>query len=296
VTSKQERFEDAIFDTIKNAVTQLPVDVVTQIKKAYKKEKSAIAKTQLKTILENIELAKRESKPMCQDTGIPVFYVDIGRKFTLDFSLETSIKNAVKKATEEIPLRSNTVHPLSRKNTGDNIGIGMPHIYYEIREEKSKENAPAITYFPKGAGSENMSALKMLLPSEGVAGIERFILETVASAGGKPCPPTIVGVGIGGSADIASALTKKALLRTLGKHNPDKEIAQLESVLLKKINTLGIGPMGLGGDTTALGVNIEYVSCHTASLPVAINLQCWAARKASVTFNQYFEIAEGGDA
>ena len=201
----------------------------------------------------------------------------LGKKGVIDIIFK--IKEGVKRATKEIPLRPNVVHPLTRENFGTNVGLNAPFINIEFDENLNREIE--ITVFPKGAGSENMSALKMLKPSDGVEGIKKFVLETIADAGGKPCPPIVVGVGIGGTADIALKLAKKALLRDIGERHKDKQVAELEKELLEKINSLGIGAMGLGGDITALDVFIEIAGCHTASLPVGICIQCWADRKAT---------------
>lgn len=243
------------------------------MKEAEKKERSEIARTQLRTILDNIDAADRLTVPMCQDTGIHVFFVS-GR-ITPD--LEEHIRAGTLRATNEIPLRPNAVHPLTRENPGTNVAEGLPHVVFH----PSSVDYTEITVMPKGAGSENMTALAMLTPSQGVKGVKKFILDTVVSAAGKPCPPTILGIGIGGTADEAMALSKKALLRPLDQKNADSSVAELESDLYEALNLTGIGPMGLGGDTTTLGVNIEIAYCHTASLPVAVNLQCWAGRRAT---------------
>jgi fumarate hydratase subunit alpha len=265
-------------ELLKDAVTTLPSDIKEALKKAYDLEIDAIPRMQLKNILDNIELAEGTLLPMCQDTGIHIFYVTLGGDFGKESisNIEKAIKEGVREATKEIPLRPNAVHPITRQNPGDNTGLKMPYINYRFSNEDHIE----IAVMPKGAGSENMSALAMLIPSQGLKGIKDFALNTIINAGGKPCPPTIVGFGIGGSADISIKLAKEALLRAINIRNSDQQIAELESELQEAINSLGIGPMGLGGKTTVLGVNIEYAYCHTASLPVAINLQCWAARKA----------------
>jgi len=215
---------------------------------------------------------------MCQDTGIISFYVKVGRNFPKIHVIEDSLIRAVRRATTEVPLRPNVVHPVTRANSGDNTGVMVPHIEWEI--DKNTDSLE-ITAFPKGAGSENMCSLKMLKPGEGVLGIKKFVIDTVAEAGGQPCPPTIVGVGIGGTADVVMNLAKKALLNPLDDENPDPEIASLEKELHKLINETGIGPQGLGGTHTAIGVKILYSYCHTASLPVACAIQCWAARKST---------------
>jgi len=262
----------AVVQVLRQAETELPDDVLSALKSARDKESNAIARTQLSAIIKNADFAKENAIPMCQDTGVPVFFIDVGRGARLDFDLVEAIREGVARATEEIPLRPNAVHPLTRENSG-NVGPGFPDVNFDLIPGKSVK----ITVMPKGGGSENMSALRMFTPSE-VDDVKRFIVETVKNAGGMPCPPVIVGVGIGGTFDKAARLAKKAALRRLDKA-PDK----LEQELLEAINSLGIGPMGLGGDVTALKVNVEYAHCHVASLPVAINLQCWAARRASVT-------------
>lgn len=265
--------EDTVVSLLKEAVISLPKDVLSALKEAEKKERSEIAKTQLRTILDNIKAADSLTVPMCQDTGIHVFFVS-GR---ITPGIEDQIRAGTLRATNEIPLRPNAVHPLTRENPGTNVAEGLPYVVYH----PSSADYTEITVMPKGAGSENMTALAMLTPSQGIKGVKKFILDTVVNAGGKPCPPTILGIGIGGTADEAMALSKKALLRPLNQRNADQSVAELESELYRALNLTGIGPMGLGGDTTTLGVNIEIAYCHTASLPVAVNLQCWAGRRAT---------------
>ncbi|ENN95883.1 fumarate hydratase [Methanocaldococcus villosus KIN24-T80] len=270
---------EIIVDLFREAVIYLPDDVKRALKEAYERESSKLAKDTLKAILENIEIAERKRIPLCQDTGVPIVYLKIGKGIESDkiFDIIKEIEKGVEIATKLVPLRPNVVNPITRKNLG-NVGLGMPIIDVEFDDNLNKEIE--ITVFPKGAGSENMSKLKMLKPSEGLEGVKRFILESIAEASGKPCPPIIVGVGIGGTADYAMKLAKKALLRDIGERNKDDMIANLELELLEKINNLGIGAMGLGGDITALDVFIETAGCHTASLPVGLCIQCWAHRKA----------------
>ena len=261
----------ATVDIIREAETSLSYDVVCAIENAYNKEGSEIAKAQLAAILKNIELSKKQLIPMCQDTGIMVFFVEIGRSLIIDFDLEGAIIEGVRRATVQVPLRPNAISPLSRKNSGDNTGAGLPDINYSFVEG----NKLSITVAPKGAGSENMSALRMLNPTE-TSKIREFVLETVLKAGGMPCPPIVVGVGIGGSFDKSARLAKQALLMDMG----DMDAFELE--LLNDINKLGIGTMGMGGNITALAVHVKQAHCHTASLPVAVNIQCWANRHATV--------------
>ncbi|MGP8329692.1 MAG: fumarate hydratase [Methanosarcinaceae archaeon] len=267
---------NATIDILKKAEIELPPDVINALKQAQIRETNQIAKAQLCAILQNIKIAKEHGIPMCQDTGILVFFVELGREVHLDFDLANAIAEGVKQATKSIPLRPNSVDPFTRKNSGNNTGVGLPDIKYELVDG----DKITITAAPKGAGSENMSAITMLNPTE-VGSIRKFILTTVLSAGGMPCPPIIVGVGVGGSFDKAARLAKSALLMDL--QTDSEKMDELERDILRDINSLGIGPMGLGGDTTALAVHIKTAHCHTASLPVAVNIQCWANRHASIT-------------
>ena len=268
--------QNAVVELLRKTVVKLPADVEQAIRKAYAAETDEVPRMQLKAIIDNIELAEKMNTPMCQDTGVTIFYVTLPRDCGVN--VEKGIVEGVRKATKEVPLRPNAVHPLTRKNPGDNVGERMPYINWKFGDQEHIE----ITVMTKGAGSENMSALAMLTPSAGMKGVKEFALNTLLKAGSNPCPPTIIGMGIGGSADISMKLAKEALLRPLDVRHKDPEIAKLETELFEAINMLGIGPMGLGGKTTMLGLNIEYAYCHTASLPVAINVQCWAGRRGTV--------------
>jgi fumarate hydratase subunit alpha len=266
--------EDTVVELLRQAVTKLPQDVEQALKRIFDEESEAAPRMQMQAILENLRLAEQSGTPLCQDTGIFVFFVKMGPKCE---NIEGVIRNAVERGTKEIPLRPNAVHPLSRKNPGNNLGVHMPYIYFEPGSEDYIE----ITVMPKGAGSENMSQMAMLTPSSGEKGVKEFALSTLLRAGSNPCPPILIGMGIGGSADICIGLAKKALLRPLGSRNPDPAVAALEKDLYDALNGIGIGPMGLGGKNTLLGFHIEHAFCHTASHPVAINIQCWAARRAT---------------
>ncbi|MBM3308637.1 MAG: fumarate hydratase [Candidatus Altiarchaeales archaeon] len=275
----KKQVEETVVQLLRKSVVEIPKDVESAIEEAFKKEEGT-AREQLKAILENIKIARRKEVPACQDTGIPIFYVKVGCKAKVDLNeLKEGIVKGVARATEEIPLRPNVVDPISRKVCKDNVYAGMPHIEFEFLNEG---DFVEITALPKGAGSENMSALKMINPSEGLKGIKKFVIEVVAKASGNPCPPTIVGVGVGGSSDLALIMAKKAVLRPVGSRNKDEELDCIEGELKEKINQLGVGPMGLGGKTTCLAVHIEKAGCHTASLPVGVNIQCWTGRKATV--------------
>jgi fumarate hydratase subunit alpha len=280
--------EETAIALLRRAVTTLPPDVLGALEASLLLERDPAARRELGLIIENVKEAGACMLPMCQDTGLPVFFVKLG--FTVP-GFEEALARGVRRATEEIPLRKNVVHPLTRENTGDNTGKGVPYISYSCEFSGHID----IMVMPKGGGSENMSALAMLNPSQGIEGVKKFVLDTVVRAEGKPCPPVIVGVGIGGAADECMALAKKALLRPVGSRNPDPAIGKLEMEILHAINNTGIGPMGLGGDTTALAVHAEYAHCHTASLPVAVSFQCYAARRARARIYRDGSVEMGGE-
>lgn len=273
----EKTVEDVAVNLLRLAVTELPQDVKEALQKAYREETSEAGKTQLKAILENIELAEKTRTPMCQDTGTIIFYVKAGSEVEGLDKVEGALNNATKKATPEIPLRPNAVDPFTQKNTGDNTGRNIPFIHWEIVPGDALE----ITVLPKGGGSENVCTIGMLVPGEGIKGLKKFVIDTVVKAGSMPCPPNILGVAVGGGADISMKLAKKTLLRPIDQPNPDPEIAKLEKELLEAANQIGIGPMGLGGKTTVLGVNVDYAARHPASFPAAVAFNCWAARRAS---------------
>ncbi|RJS92637.1 fumarate hydratase [Candidatus Bathyarchaeota archaeon] len=270
--------ENVVVNLLRLAVTELPADVKAALKKAYEEERSVTGKIQLKAILDNIRLAEERGIPLCQDTGLISFYLKAGSEFKGLDRVENVLRRAVIRATREIPLRPNTIDPFTQKNAGNNLGRYVPYIHWEVTGGDFLE----ITAFPKGGGAENMCTLKMLKPAEGLDGLKRFVIESVVRAGGMPCPPTIIGVGIGGGANIAMELAKKALLKPLDEQHPSSVVNRLEQELLEAVNKTGIGPMGLGGDSTALALKIEYAHRHPASYPVAVAFQCWAARRATV--------------
>jgi len=269
--------EDVAVELLRQAVTKLPRDVKDALQRAHREEESDVGKTQLETILNNVDLAEKTGTPMCQDTGVIIFYVNAGAQAKGLDKIEEALTNATKRATKEVPLRPNSVGILTRKNTGDNTGRYIPYINWKIVPGNNIE----LTAFPKGGGSENVCALGMIRPGEGLNGLKKFVVDTVLNAGAKPCPPNILGVGVGGGADIAMKIAKAALLRPIDQPNPDPEIAKLERELYEAANMTGIGPMGLGGKFTVLGVNVDHANRHPASYPVAVAVQCWAARRAS---------------
>ena len=273
----EETVENVAVNLLRFAVTELPKDVEEALQKAYSEETSEAGKTQLRAILDNIELAGETHTPMCQDTGTIIFYVKAGAEVSDLDKIEDALRRATKRATPEVPLRPNAVDPFKQKNTGDNTGRYIPYINWEIVPGDTLE----ITVLPKGGGSENVCTMGMLVPGEGINGLKKFVIDSIIKAGSKPCPPNILGVAIGGGSDIAMKLAKKALLRPLDQPNPDPELAKLEKELLEAANSTGIGPMGLGGKFTVLGVNIDYAVRHPASYPAAVAFNCWAARRAT---------------
>ncbi len=269
--------ERVAVDLLRLATTKLPKDVKEALQRAYREEESEIGKIQLETILNNVALAEKTETPICQDTGTIIFYVKAGAQAKNLSKISEALRRATKIATEAVPLRPNAVNPFTQENTGDNTGRLTPFIYWEIVPGDSIE----ITTFPKGGGSENACTLGMLTPGEGVKGLKKFVIDAVIRAGAMPCPPTIVGVGVGGGSDIAMKLAKVALLRPLDQPNSNQELTKMEEELREAANMTGIGPMGLGGKSTVLGVNIEWGHRHPASYPVGVAFQCWAARRAS---------------
>ena len=271
-----------IIETVSNlfqeACVYLPEDVLSAIKRARESEESQVARDVLDRILENAEIASKEKIPLCQDTGTAVVFLELGQEVHITGGdLYSAINEGMRRGYDKGYLRKSMVsQPFSaRMNTEDNT----PAIIYTdvIPGDKLK-----ITVMPKGAGAENVTRLAMLTPAQGRQAIIDFVVNAVDKAGGNPCPPLIVGVGIGGTAERTLMLAKKALLREVGKPNPDAEAAELEKEILRRINNLGIGPMGYGGRTTALAVHVEVLPAHIASLPVAVNLQCHSARHKEV--------------
>ena len=267
--------KDAVYELYKKAAIVLGNDVKKALEDALKVEDNELARLNIEAILKNIKLAEEKQIPMCQDTGLPVVFVKLGNVEVEN--LRAGIEEGIEKATKEIPIRPNIVDPITRDNRNINVGDYIPPIDIELIDEDYLE----ITILPKGFGSENNNAMKMALPAEGIQGIKDFVVESVLKAKGKPCPPTVIGVGIGGTSDLCLKLGKKALLGEVGKRNPDPEIAKLELEILEEINKSGIGPMGLGGKTTTLDVKILKAHTHTAGLPVGVCVQCWADRHAT---------------
>jgi len=258
------------------ACTILGDDVLKTLQRAQAAEESPIGKEILGRIIENAAIAKTENIPLCQDTGMAVLFLEIGQDIHFDGgSLTEAIQEGVRRGYEEGHLRKSVLHPITRINTGDNT----PAV---IHTEIVSGDRLKITMAPKGFGSENMSRVTMFPPSAGMEAVKDFVVQRVQESGGNPCPPIIVGLGLGGTFEKAALIAKKALLRPLGSKNPDPLLADLENDLLDRINRLGIGPMGLGGKTTALAVHVNTYPTHIASIPCAVNIQCHSSRHREI--------------
>jgi fumarate hydratase subunit alpha/L(+)-tartrate dehydratase alpha subunit len=267
------------------ALKILPPDLKRGFERLDATETNPLAKQVLGTMIRNIAVAEATDNLTCQDTGVPIYNVTIGRNVEVDgCDLEEAIRRGCARATREHPLRSSVVHPITRVNEHTSCGLRIPaiHVAFSRRPEEL-----TIQMIPKGSGSENNSWLKMAVPAEGVEAIKTFVIDCVLEAGGKTCPPTIVGVGVGGSADLCVALAKAAAIRELGSRCEDPEGARLEEELTRAVNRLGVGPQGLGGDSTAFAVHVELAATHITMNPVAVNMQCHAARRASATFTPH---------
>jgi tartrate/fumarate subfamily iron-sulfur-dependent hydro-lyase alpha chain len=274
--------EDAARDLYIRSLKHLPPDIKTGFARLTAQEKVPRAQTMLATMLTNITVAEEQDNLLCQDTGIPIYNLTIGRDVQVDgHALKQAIRRGCERATREYPLRSSVVHPLTRKNNHTSCGIEVPVIHIDFSDTPERLD---ISMVPKGSGSENNSFLKMAIPAEGINGIREFVIDCVVNAGGKTCPPTIVGVGLGGTSDLAVLLAKRAATRELGSECKDPEGAQLEKELSAAVNRLGVGPQGLGGDSTAFAVHIELAHTHITMNPIAVNMQCHSARRARASF------------
>lgn len=270
--------EDTAKELYIRALKILPPDVREALKRASERETNPNAKDILHTILRNVEVADREDVLICQDTGLPIYMVKIGSKFQVDGArVAAALKEGAKRATLEHPFRGSSTHPVTRVNPQTSVGEGLPIIYWDFVPEK---DFLEILMIPKGSGSENMSAMKMFIPADGIAAVKKFVIDTVLQSGSNPCPPGVIGVGIGGTADLVSKLAKEAIARPVGSHNHDPFFAKMEDELCEAINSLGFGPMGLGGSISTLAVHIEWAYTHITQNPVAVNTQCWPARRA----------------
>ena len=284
-TIAYEDIVKAIRDTIIYSTTHLSEDMLKALQDALQKEESPVSRAVLEQLLENAQLAAKESKPLCQDTGLAIFFVKVGEDVRVEGgSLKDAIYEGTQKGYEEGYLRASTCDCFTRQNLKDKIGYNLPPvIYFDIVPGDKLE----IEFAAKGGGSENGSRATMLAPAQGIPGIKAFVKEVISNAGPNVCPPIVVGVGIGGSFDMAAVMSKHALFRDIGSTNPDPELDALEKEIQEDLNKLGIGAMGMGGTQTVLAVHIETYQpgrmCHIASLPVAVNIQCHSSRHAHIT-------------
>jgi fumarate hydratase subunit alpha len=285
---REVKYEDivkSIRDMIVYSTTHLAPDMLDALKKAYQEEKSEVSKAVLKQLLENAEIAEKEWKPLCQDTGLAIYFVKVGEDVkVVGGTLKDAIYEGTEKGYKEGYLRASTCDCFTRANLKDKVGYNLPPvIYFDIVPGDKIE----IEYAAKGGGSENVSRATVLAPAQGKEGIKEFVKKVVSDAGPNPCPPLVVGVGIGGSFDYAAVMSKHALFRSIGTKNPDPEMAEFEEELKEELNKLGIGAMGMGGTQTVLAVHIETFQpgrmCHIASLPVAVNIQCHSSRHSHIT-------------
>jgi fumarate hydratase subunit alpha len=279
-----KRVEDAAKELYIRALKQLPPDVKRGFDRLVANETDKTAQSVLGVMVRNIAVAEATDNLLCQDTGIPIYNVTIGRNVVVDgVALKAAIRRGCERATREHPLRSSVVHPLTRRNEHTSCGEGVPVVHLDFSDAFE---GVRIEMIPKGSGSENNSWLRMAIPAEGVDAIKRFVVDCVLDAGGKTCPPTIVGVGVGGTSDLCVHLAKRAATRPLGTSCSDPEGAALERELSKAVNLLGVGPQGLGGDATAFAVHVELAATHITMNPVAVNMQCHSARRASALLSE----------
>ena len=279
------RIEEAARELYIRALKMLPPDIKQAFNELALRETGPTAKSVLGTMIQNIAVAERTDNLLCQDTGVPIYNVTIGQGVEIDgVALKAAIRRGCERATREHPLRSSIVHPLTRTNEHTSCGIRVPVIHIDFAPEVT---GLRIEMIPKGSGSENNSFLRMAIPAEGVEAIKKFVVDCVIAAGGKTCPPTIVGVGIGGTSDLCVHLAKIAATRALGTHCEDPHGAALEEELSEAVNVLGIGPQGLGGDSTAFAVQVELAATHITMNPVAVNMQCHSARRATAVLTEH---------
>jgi len=274
--------EDTAVELLRIAATELPVEYAEEMRRLMDEAEGEVGKSQLMSILENVDIAREGSLPMCQDTGVVAFMAKVGDRFPLRSGLKEVLVKATRRATEEIPIRPNAVD-MFKGNTGDNVGLRghVPIVYFDLVPGDELE----LTAMPKGGGSSNVANHRMLKPGLGLRGVKQFVVEAVAQAGSLGCPPYFVGVGVGGGEDYVMKLAKEALLKPFKVRSSDPDVAALEEELLSKLNELGIGPMGLGEGPSILDVHVEMAARHPASLPVGVVISCWALRHAKAVIS-----------
>lgn len=273
----EQLIEDTVFQLMKKASIELPEDVCRALQEGYAREESSVAKGQLEAITKNIQIARAKQVGLCQDTGVPIIYADLGLNCKVEGDPALAMTRAIARATIEVPLRQNVINPLTKENSGTNTGWGIPYVHWDVVSGADYLELMAV---PKGFGSEMRASQCWVLTSEDVGrAAVKSVLDVVEDAMGEPCPPVIIGVGIGGFADSSMSLAKKALFRSpLGTRNADPLVAAIESEIYEAVNETGLGPMGFGGKTYALGVHAEISGSHTAVVPVSVIFQCWACR------------------
>ena len=283
--------EEAAKETYIRALCDLPPDVRDALKRAYEKETNPTAREVFTAIFKTIEIADKDKTLICQDTGLPIYMVKIGSKFPWNgYQIKNRLTIGARRATQEFPFRGSSTHPLTRVNPQTSVGEGLPVIHYDFVEDS---DCLDILMIPKGSGSENMSKMQMFYPAHGIAALKKFVIDTVFETGANPCPPGIIGVGIGGTADLVMKLAKEAIVRPVGQRHHDSQIAEMEEELEEAINSMDRGPMGLGGKITTLGVHIETAYTHITQNPIAINTQCWPARRSRAIINPDGQVEYG---
>ena len=270
--------EEAAKQTYCRALCNLPPDVRVALKKAYERETVPTARSIFEAMFKAIEVADTNHTLLCQDTGLPIYKVKVGSKGNWDCAqIKECLSNGARRACPEFPFRSSSTHDITRVNPQTAVGPGLPVIYWDFEADSDKLD---ILMVPKGSGSENMSKMHMFYPQHGIKAVKKFILDTVVESSANPCPPGVIGVGLGGTSDLVMRLAKDAICRPVGQRNPDPMVAQMEVELEEAINATGRGPMGLGGDVSCLAVHIECAYTHITQNPVAVNTQCWPARRS----------------
>lgn len=270
--------EEAAKQTYCRALCNLPPDVRAALKKAYDRETVPTARSIFEAMFKAIEVADTKHTLLCQDTGLPIYKVKVGSKGNWDCAqIKECLSNGARRACQEFPFRSSSTHDITRVNPQTAVGPGLPVIYWDFEGDTDKLD---ILMIPKGSGSENMSKMHMFYPQHGIKAVKKFILDTVVESSANPCPPGVIGVGLGGTSDLVMRLAKDAICRPVGQRNPDPMVAEMEVELEEAINATGRGPMGLGGDVSCLAVHIECAYTHITQNPVAVNTQCWPARRS----------------
>lgn len=283
--------EEAAKQLYIRALCDLPPDVRDALKKAYERETQPSARSIFEAMFKAIEVADRKKTLLCQDTGLPIYKVHVGSDYAWNGAkIKKALYEGAKRATVEFPFRSSATHDITRVNPQTSVGPGLPVTYFDFDEG---DDALNILMIPKGSGSENMSQMKMFYPQHGIKAVKKFILDAVVESSANPCPPGIIGVGLGGTADLVMKLAKDAIARPVGQRNPDPMLAEMEIELEEAINATGRGPMGLGGDVSCLAVHIESAYTHITQNPVAVNTQCWPARRARAIIKPSGEVTYG---